>query len=107
MFRRIVLTLAIAVTFALPARAAATRPSTRPAMADEYLDLITTYCIYARSIWHDAEPGGYWGFGGLEEKNDNGRVRAMANTMLAYAMLVHARDAGWLTDARAKQLDQA
>src|SRR2546423_8534920 len=38
----------------------------KPVMADAYLDMITGYCVYAKSIWHDADVGGYWG-GGIKD----------------------------------------
>src|SRR5437870_3294855 len=84
----------------------------KPAVADKYLDLTVTYSIYAKSIWHDAQPpdvGGYWGDGlaPTPEKNANGHVRGMSNTMLGYAMLVHAMDENWLDPHLASLLQQA
>src|SRR6266496_2447911 len=53
-------------------------------------DLITTYSIYAKSIWHSSTPGGYWGDGVDPKANQNGAVRGTCSTMLGYAMLAHA-----------------
>jgi hypothetical protein len=58
--------------------------------------LAVTYGIYAKSIWHKADVGGYWG-GGIAEKDGNGAVRGMCNTMLGYALLAHAWKEQWLT----------
>lgn len=82
-------------------------PKAKPAMADAYLDLITTYVTYSPQIWHDdpAGAGGYWGDGvGAWEKNGNGAVRAMCNTMLGYAVVVHAMDQGWLSEEQTGRL---
>ena len=78
----------------------------KPAICDDYLDLTTTYCVYAKNIWHEADVGGYWG-GGIAEKNANGAVRGMANTCLGYATLVHALDHGWLSGDLLGRLDAA
>ena len=64
-------------------------------MAREYLNVMTTYGIYAKTLWHDAEPGGYWG-DGIEAKNQNGAVRGMSNTLLTYVMLARGLDHGWI-----------
>lgn len=53
------------------------------------LDLITTYCIYAKSLWKNADAGGYWGDGIDPKANGNGAVRGTSCTMLAYALLAH------------------
>src|SRR5262245_5749656 len=91
--------LIIVNTFAAP----------KPAVADNYLDLTVTYSIYAKSIWHDADVGGYWGDGlaPAPDKNANGHVRGMVNTMLGYAILVHAMDEKWLTEPMASSLERA
>jgi hypothetical protein len=70
-------------------------PATKPPLAETYLDIAVTYCCYAKSLWHDAQPGGYWG-GGIAEKDGNGAVRGMCNTMLGHALLAHAWKVGWL-----------
>src|SRR5437867_13407150 len=41
--------------------ASSSRAPQKPAMCDEYLDLITTYSIYAKTIWHD-DPAGAGGY---------------------------------------------
>src|SRR5204863_7928528 len=83
----------------------------RAAMADPYLDLTVTYSIYAKTLWHDdpAGAGGFWGDGlaPKADKNGNGNVRGMVNTMLGYAMLVHARDNNSLDPKLASLLQQA
>src|SRR5205814_9855377 len=59
----------------------------KPAMADAYLDLITTYVTYSPKLWHDDPSGAsvYWGDGiAAIQKNGNGAVRGMCNTMLGY-----------------------
>src|SRR5437588_12004135 len=76
------------------------------ALRDQYLDLITTYSVYARSIWHEADAGGYWG-DGIAARDQNGGVRGMTSTMLGYAMLVHAGDRGWLDEEVKKPLAEA
>ncbi len=88
---------------------ASAAPAPKPAVADKYLDLTTTYCIYAKTIWHDADVGGYWGDGlaPTPDKNGNGNVRGMSSTMLGYAMLIHAMDEGWLDPKLASPLQQA
>src|SRR5262245_23820624 len=87
----------------------ATSAAPKPAVADNYLDLTVTYCIYAKTIWHDADVGGYWGDGlaPAPDKNGNGHVRGMVNTMLGYAILIHAMDEKWLIEPMASQLQQA
>jgi hypothetical protein len=75
-------------------------------MAKEYLNVLTTYGIYAKTLWHDAEPGGYWG-DDIEAKNQNGGVRGMCNTLLTYAMLVHGLDNEWLATEDAALLTSA
>jgi hypothetical protein len=84
----------------------------KPAVADRDLDLTVTYCIHAKDLWHDAaapDVGGYWGDGlaPAPDKNGNGNVRGMSNSMLGYAMLVHAIDEGWLTPDLSTKLQQA
>ena len=86
--------------------------TSKPAVADNYLDLTTTYCIYAKALWHECavpDVGGYWGDGlaPTPDKNGNGNVRGMSSTMLGYAMLIHAMDEGWLDPKLASQLQQA
>lgn len=75
-------------------------------MAKTYLDLHVTYAVHAKSLWHDAEHGGYWG-GGIDEENQNGAVRGMCNTMVTYAALVHAGDLAWLTEDQNERLHSA
>jgi hypothetical protein len=103
MLKKIVLLLLLSVV-AIPVHAAP-----KPAVADKYLDLTTTYCIYAKTLWHESDPGGYWGDGlaPAPDKNGNGNVRGMSSTMLGYAMLIHAQDEGWLDPKLAGQLQQA
>jgi hypothetical protein len=81
----------------------------KPVVADKYLDLTVTYAIHAKDIWHDSDVGGYWGDGlaSQPDKNGNGHVRGMVNTMLGYAMLIHAMDEGWLDPKQASLLQQA
>ncbi len=86
----------------------------KPAPADPYLDLIVTYCIYAKSLWREADedlpldpqPGGYWG-GGINELNQDGGVRGMSNTALGYALLVQAIDWNWLNGELLQRLSAA
>src|SRR5438046_8475765 len=80
--------------------------SAKTEMADRYLDLCVTYSMHARSLWHDADVGGYWG-GGIDDKNQNGAVRGMCSTMLGYATLVHAMDRGWVAPDLAHKLEAA
>src|SRR5436190_2058051 len=79
----------------------------KPELADQYLDLIITYSVYAKSIWHDADTGGYWGGGIKDPAGDNGAVRGMCGIMLGYATLVRATDEHWLTEQQAKTLHDA
>ncbi len=62
-------------------------------LARDYYSVLTTYACYARSLWHDAPSGGYWG-DGLAAKNQNGAVRGTASTLYTYAMLVDGMDSG-------------
>ncbi|HEX8521904.1 MAG TPA: hypothetical protein VF669_06570, partial [Tepidisphaeraceae bacterium] len=78
----------------------------KPVVADDYLDLIITYSIYAKTIWHPADAGGYWG-PGISEPNGNGAVRGMANTAAGYAFLALAMDNQWLSDDQRAQLTEA
>lgn len=81
---------------------------TRPDMSEPYLDLAATYAVYAKkSLWHEAEAGGYWGVVGIGEKNTNGAVRGMANTMLGYAVLARGWSEGWLPPAAREELSSA
>ena len=74
-----------------------------PALREPYLDLITTYCVYAKSIWHGGDVGGYWGDGINPDANQNGATRGTCNTLVGYATLVAATDQGWLSaDATAR-----
>lgn len=82
-------------------------------MANTYLDLGVTYATYAKTLWHDASETsqsaimeGYWG-GGIAEKDGNGAVRGMCNTMLTYAVLVHAMDDNLLSDDQKTRLATA
>ncbi|MGI8905667.1 MAG: hypothetical protein ACR2IE_04155 [Candidatus Sumerlaeaceae bacterium] len=75
-----------------------------PMMAREYMNVLTTYGCYAKSIWHEAEPGGYWG-DGIDAKNQNGAVRGMCNTMLTYVMLARGLDKGWIAAEDRARLD--
>lgn len=95
--------LIVVACAAAPLRAAGTSPL--PFMAHEYVDLTVTYAIHAKSIWHDTDTGGYWG-GGIAEKDGNGAVRGMCNTMLGYSLLVHVMDQGWLEPAQTNRLAQ-
>jgi hypothetical protein len=78
----------------------------KPVMAEEYLPLIARYAVYAKEIWHDREPGGYWG-GGIGEKDGNGAVRGTNNIMVGYSILVFAWEQGWLTEEQKKSLADA
>lgn len=75
-------------------------------MAEEYLPLIAKYAVYAKTIWHDQEPGGYWG-GGVGEKDGNGAVRGTNNIMVGYSILVFAWERGWLSEDHKKFLTDA
>jgi hypothetical protein len=82
-------------------------PSAADEITHDYLDLIVTHSIYAKSIWHDAaapDVGGYWGPVGIAEKNPNGAVRGMTDTMIGYAMLVHAIDNHQLSEDQLARL---
>src|SRR5947207_4117087 len=109
-FVRLMVVLLLIGCFACQSNSKSTlssRAADKPALCDEYLDLITTYSIYAKTIWHEdpAGAGGYWGDGiGAIQKNGNGAVRGMCNTMFGYAILVHAIDNGWLSDEKARGL---
>lgn len=75
---------------------------------ESYLDLISTYAIYAKTIWHDAGPlGGYWGDGVDPKANQNGAVRGTCSTMLGYATLAHALDRRMLPLDRVRRLQAA
>jgi hypothetical protein len=80
-----------------------------PSDLRDYLDLIVTQAIHAKTLWHTdpAGAGGYWGPVGIAEANQNGAVRGMTGTMLGYATLVHALDNHWLADDLQKQLAHA
>src|SRR2546430_16447551 len=80
--------------------------SYRPPVADAQLELITTYSVYAKSLWHDADVGGYWG-GGIAEKNQNGAGRGMCATRLGYAVVVHAMDRHWLDAGETQRVKAA
>lgn len=82
------------------------QPLTKPAIADPYLDLAVTYCIHAKTLWHQGDVGGYWG-GGINEPDGNGAVRGMCNTMLGYALLAHADKQQWLTKVQRDELTSA
>ncbi|MBN1903409.1 hypothetical protein JW926_18970 [Candidatus Sumerlaeota bacterium] len=80
--------------------------SSKPVMADEYLPLIAKYAVYAKEIWHEQAPGGYWG-GGVGEKDGNGAVRGTNNVMVGYAILAFAWEQGWLSEDQMKSLTAA
>jgi hypothetical protein len=108
-WRFAVLLLAMILTLAVPGFAMGAETSDKPAIADAWLDLATTYCIHAKTIWHDAaagDVGGYWGDGVVKD-NGNGNVRGTVNTMMGYAMLIHAVDNGWLKQSELDSLKQA
>lgn len=85
-----------------------TAPAVKPhaRVINVYLDLAVTYATYAKSIWHEADVGGYWG-GGAGEKDGNGAVRGTCNTLFGYAMLVHAQDEGKLSPELKERLTSA
>jgi hypothetical protein len=87
-----------------PEKSAQTTP--KPALADPYLDLIVTYTIYAKTLWHEADAGGYWG-PGIADRESNGGVRGMSNTALGYALVIHAMDENWLPGQLLARLDAA
>src|SRR4051794_817039 len=73
----------------------------RPAIAhpnieadDPFIDLMVTYAIHARSLWHDADVGGYWGDGINPDLNQNGAVRGTCNTLATYATLLYVINHG-------------
>ena len=66
-----------------------------------YLPFFVSYARHAESLWHAHSDGGYWGDG---RADGNGGVRGCSNLTLAYAMLVHAEDRGWLTVAQTETL---
>lgn len=102
-FHRLLLS---AVFFSLVPLPGGASSAPAPRMAEAYLDLMVTYATYAKSIWHDAEVGGYWG-DGVGAKNENGAVRGMANSMLGYATLARADREGWLTPGQRRRLSDA
>lgn len=77
-----------------------------PAVTRQWIDLATTYVIHAETLWHNMETGGCWG-DGLNDSNANGAVRAICNTMLAYAFIVHTMDSGWLSQGERERLERA
>ncbi len=76
------------------------------ALTQDYYSVLTTYACHARSLWHDAPSGGYWG-DGLNAKNQNGAVRGTASTFFTYAMLVDGLDKGLIARRDRKMLRAA
>lgn len=72
----------------------------------EYSNLLVTYACQAKELWHAAPDGGYWG-DRLDAKDQNGAVRGSANTLLTYAMLIHALDNDWMNPKDVKTLTAA
>ena len=50
-----------------------------PRLSRAYLNLLTTYAIHAKTIWHDAEPGGYWG-DGIDAKKPTASSTSICST---------------------------
>ena len=75
-------------------------------IVQDYANILVTYACYAKTLWHDANGGGYWG-DGFQAKNQNGAVRGNCSTLLTYAMLVSAMDGDWIRREDAKVLRKA
>src|SRR3712207_1657163 len=78
-----------------------------PPVRHDYLDLVSTHAVHAKTLWHAADVGGYWGDGVDPNADQNGATRGTCNTMLAYAALVVAGDRGWLPADVAARLKEA
>ena len=75
-----------------------------PSQIHEYLRFLVAYAPHAETLWHGADGAGYWGDG---LSRGNGGIRGTSNLTLACAVLVHALDQGWLTDAQRGELARA